>query len=60
MMEKLRCCPFCGNEVKIAPLKGLYNEPLWEIFCYNINCAIKPSGCMANKKEIIEAWNRNQ
>ena len=53
MTEKLKPCPFCGNEAE-------FDE--WKIFCIrclNGDCDIKPQTDWFNtKEEAIEAWNR--
>lgn len=60
MMEKLKLCPFCGNEPTIRIFKG---KDGWRDG-YAVICRYDEGGCGAEsglyhyESEAIEAWNR--
>lgn len=59
MTEKLKPCPFCGNEAyKSTTYTG--NSFATMIWCYNCNISMTKLSYNSDDctKEAIEAWNR--
>lgn len=52
MSERLRKCPFCGNE-------AMLNSNLHRVFCSNAFCMVMPQTQECDTDEdAIKAWNR--
>ena len=71
-MEKIKPCPFCGNEVKVHEIPLWYGNGHGYKDCYEFAIQCKKCGCTIYfhendsiyrseeeaKKNVIEAWNR--
>ncbi len=72
VMEELKPCPFCGNEVKVRKIPLWYGNGHGYKDCYEFDIQCKKCGCRIDfhendsiyrseekaKENAIKAWNR--
>jgi hypothetical protein len=59
MIESVKKCPFCGNNVSFRMIGDYPNgDPVPAIVCTNCKIIVKYYDDKLNTKQIIAAWNR--
>lgn len=52
---ELKPCPFCGGKAELVGTGNFCGNCAYSVSCTSCNCN---TDWLANKKEVVEAWNK--